>query len=352
MADTKIKRNTTVDVLRGIAMLLVVLGHTMTGCTEGSQDSFLFQVIWSLQMPLFILISGYVTRYSKTINTISDLGKILWKRTAAYLIPWCFWSFLVRGLIFQQSNYLNIKWLLWHMDSGYWFLFALWTIVVIFSISHFIANKMCKENIKAAFLIKTIAYICGMGVLVGIGIVFGMAFLAIKLTLYYMPFYYAGHIYGVVQDKILALTKGRCAIKIISALCLAFWLVIITRVNLYYSEDGGMALIIRAIASILGCVAICSLIGSNDYSSNNDFLKPKIVFRSFFIWSGNNSLQIYLLHGFFLNLLTMQNKPMFSNAEGIVLVSLNYLATLSLLWVVINLLKNNGALLRILFWKK
>lgn len=27
------KRNQFVDIMRGIAMLLVVLGHTMTGCT-------------------------------------------------------------------------------------------------------------------------------------------------------------------------------------------------------------------------------------------------------------------------------------------------------------------------------
>lgn len=33
-------RNQFVDIMRGIAMLLVVLGHTMTGCTVGSQKGF------------------------------------------------------------------------------------------------------------------------------------------------------------------------------------------------------------------------------------------------------------------------------------------------------------------------
>lgn len=36
-------RNQFVDIMRGIAMLLVVLGHTMTGCTVDSQKSFSFQ---------------------------------------------------------------------------------------------------------------------------------------------------------------------------------------------------------------------------------------------------------------------------------------------------------------------
>lgn len=44
------KRNQFVDIMRGIAMLLVVLGHTMAGCTVDSQKSFPFNIIWSLQM--------------------------------------------------------------------------------------------------------------------------------------------------------------------------------------------------------------------------------------------------------------------------------------------------------------
>ena len=40
-------RNQFVDIMRGIAMLLVVLGHTMTGCTVDSQKSFLFNIIVS-----------------------------------------------------------------------------------------------------------------------------------------------------------------------------------------------------------------------------------------------------------------------------------------------------------------
>ena len=74
-------RNQFVDIMRGIAMLLVVLGHTMTGCTANSQSSFLFNIIWSLQMPLFILISGYVTKYSRPIAD----GNGLWKAARGYL---------------------------------------------------------------------------------------------------------------------------------------------------------------------------------------------------------------------------------------------------------------------------
>ncbi len=39
------ERNQFVDIMRGIAMLLVVLGHTMTGCTTGAEESILFNIV-------------------------------------------------------------------------------------------------------------------------------------------------------------------------------------------------------------------------------------------------------------------------------------------------------------------
>ena len=53
-------RNPIVDIIRGFAMLLVVLGHTMSGTVSEYSDSLLFQVIWTLQMPLFIIISATI----------------------------------------------------------------------------------------------------------------------------------------------------------------------------------------------------------------------------------------------------------------------------------------------------
>lgn len=91
-------RNQFVDIMRGIAMLLVVLQHTMSGCTVGAENTFVFNIAWSLQMPLFILISGYVTKYSRPISDGKGLWKYVKRRTVAYMLPWAVWSFLVRGM--------------------------------------------------------------------------------------------------------------------------------------------------------------------------------------------------------------------------------------------------------------
>ena len=194
-------RNQFVDIMRGIAMLLVVLGHTMTGCTVDSQKSFLFNIIWSLQMPLFILISGYVTKYSRPISDGKELWKYVKRRTVAYMLPWAVWSFLVRGIIFGENSFLNVKHLLWNMDSGYWFLATIWTISMIFGVASFGAERVSKENLLKKQTVLLGCYVVGMVLLVGIGAILGLSFFAIKLTLYYMPFYYAGFLYGQFDDR-------------------------------------------------------------------------------------------------------------------------------------------------------
>lgn len=81
-------RNNTVDIIRGFAMLMVVLVHTISGCVTEYSDTILFQAIWTLQMPLFIIISGYVTRYSHPKINGVELWRFVKKRTLAYLLPW------------------------------------------------------------------------------------------------------------------------------------------------------------------------------------------------------------------------------------------------------------------------
>lgn len=125
------QRNTYIDVLRGIALLMVVLGHTMTGATDNSEKSFLFNIIWALQMPLFILISGYVTRYSKRINNLFQLKLVLIKRTKAYLLPWFVWTIFVRGILINKEI-PSLVHTFWNMDSGYWFCLLFGLLMLFF----------------------------------------------------------------------------------------------------------------------------------------------------------------------------------------------------------------------------
>ena len=252
-------RNQFVDIMRGIAMLLVVLQHTMSGCTVGAENTFAFNIAWSLQMPLFILISGYVTKYSRPISDGKGLWKYVKRRTVAYMLPWAVWSFLVRGIIFGEDSFLNVKHLLWNMDSGYWFLATIWTISMIFGIASFIAERLSKENLLKKQIVLLGFYLVGMVLLVGIGAILGLSFFAIKLTLYYMPFYYAGFLYGQFDDSMKESEIGKKIIASVVAICFVVWLFVILRFPLYEMSDGGFAIILRAATSLAGCIAVCGL---------------------------------------------------------------------------------------------
>ena len=336
-------RNQFVDIMRGIAMLLVVLGHTMTGCTVDSQKSFLFNIIWSLQMPLFILISGYVTKYSRPISDGKGLWKYVKRRTAAYMLPWAVWSFLVRGIIFGEDGFLNVKHLLWNMDSGYWFLATIWTISMIFGMASFIAERVSKENLLKKQTVLLGCYLVGMVLLVGIGAILGLSFFAIKLTLYYMPFYYAGFLYGQFDDRMKESDTGKKVIDSIVAICFAVWLFVILRFSLYEMSDGGFAIILRAATSLAGCIAVCGLC-KGIFSSK--------IGEGTLAWVGEHSLEVYLTHYLLLSLIKLDKVPILYSPVGLSMVLVNYLITVALTAMAIVMITQNAVLRFVLTGKK
>lgn len=333
-------RDTVVDVIRGVAMLLVVLGHTMSGTVSQYSDGLLFQVIWTLQMPLFIIISGYVTRYSRPITDGHSLWKFIKKRSLAYMLPWFVWTILVRGLIFGQTGFLNIKRLLWHMDSGYWFLVTIWTISMIYGVSDLISNKWFKKEWSNVF---SHLAMCGVG-MVGLAIIgyfAGMSFFAIKLTLYYLPIYLLGYLYGKIQAWLMAKKNAQTIVNCIVVVSLGLWLATISRFDFYAGGDGALMVAGRFFASILGCISVIGLI-SNICDGRGKSLG----------WTGFHSLEIYLTHYLYLRLVPALGMPVLSSMEGMLSLVLNFALTVLLTVITIKLVQGNKVMNYLLYAKQ
>lgn len=338
---TTTKRNPIVDIIRGFAMLLVVLGHTMSGTVSEYSDSLLFQIIWTLQMPLFIIISGYVTRYSRPLTDASGLWNFIKKRTLAYMLPWLVWTILIRGLIFGQTDFLNIKHLLWHMDSGYWFLVTIWTISMIFGIADCLSNKWFKD-----IRLNVISHLalCGI-VMVGlaaIGYFAGFGFFAIKLTLYYLPIYLLGYLYGKIQDWLTAKKNAKTIINCVVVVALGLWLAAINRFDFYAGGDGALMIAGRFITSVLGCTTVIGLISAICNGGGWRLLG----------WTGVHSLEIYVTHYLFLRLVPALGPPVLSSMEGLLSLVLNFVLTLLLTVVTIKLVQGNKVMNYLLYAKK
>jgi len=81
------ERNKQVDIIRGVAILLVVLEHAL-----GTSDNFFLQkIILSFHMPVFFILFGYLAheknyrkfwccnkeKNQKTINTAAYIGNLI-----------------------------------------------------------------------------------------------------------------------------------------------------------------------------------------------------------------------------------------------------------------------------------
>ncbi len=338
------KRDTYADFLRGIAILLVVLGHTMAGATNNSQSSFLFNIVWSLQMPMFFLISGYVTRYSQKCNNSKALFKLLGRRTLMYLLPWFVWTVLVRGMLLGQIDLCNFSSLFWNMDSGYWFLISIWCISVIFSVSKYFAERLIKSGKTwGKILLTAVFYSVGFCGLTAVGMIFGLSFFCIKLTLYYIPFYFLGFIYGCCKNITDNSKRAKNVCNIVVALSTVIWICLMVRFNLFELSDNISGIVLRASASIAGCVSVVGLLKFAAESTNKVY--------TFITRCGKHTLEIYVIHYCFLCLIQIVPKPEFSSVQGIGMVLVNYILTVSITVICAKLLTSNKYLDFILFGK-
>ena len=345
MTETIRQRDRSVDIVRGIAILMVVLGHTISVITTDFENTFTYNIIWSLQMPLFFVISGYVTRYSRQISNGKAFGKFVFRRTIAYMVPWTVWTFLIRGIVFGQAPLLDLNYLLYNMDSGYWFLFSIYVITVIIGFSEFLASKINKsQNVVKKTVLTTIFYLIGAGVLMSIGILMGMSFLCIKLTLYYMPFYFVGYFFGKFKEELLNIGWIKKSKETFIAVAVIIYVFIIVNIELYSLSESLFDIVLRAATSLFGCIALCSLI--------SNFAKSKNKIFKFLDWAGVHSLEIYLLQYLTLNIFRLEEAIKFSSPKGFLLVGVNFLVTIAIIVVLIKILNQNKVLKGFLFGKE
>ena len=106
MKDTK--RDMKLDILRGIAATMVVVGHVMQ-LYDNFNQNILFNIIFSIQMPLFMMISGCALIFSKPLVSFIGLWNHLKKKCFTLLLPWFVWSLLAYIFLSNKELFSHIK---------------------------------------------------------------------------------------------------------------------------------------------------------------------------------------------------------------------------------------------------
>lgn len=99
------------DIVRGFAIILVVLGHCIqmgSGAAYYEASAFyddrLYQFIYSFHMPLFMLISGYFAAFSmERADRTGTWRQFLARRARQLLIPIAFWTLFEIAVTFVRT---------------------------------------------------------------------------------------------------------------------------------------------------------------------------------------------------------------------------------------------------------
>lgn len=185
------------DALKGILIVLVILGHAVQFTIENYQHVFLFRFIYSFHMPLFFLISGYLTfkgRYDE---------QLVQKRAIQLLVPFVVWAFLSPVLENYAFDFQRSCKALLYPDNGLWFLYNLFVYSTVFNLSERFTNKyLCQECLLAFAIV--LLYVAMA--------VFRTKFNCTQLC-WYIPFFAIGYYlhkyeHKVKQNKIFIIAMG------------------------------------------------------------------------------------------------------------------------------------------------
>ncbi len=156
------KRDKTMDIARGIAIMVMIMGHT-----EGTIPHFDFSLWYhAWHMPVFYIVSGYFFTGRST-----DIRSYIARTARQLLVPFAFWVTFDYAYYFIQTN--NIEYIknnflkacfVWPTGgNGFPVAGALWFLIALFSLKAIYIVMTRLFTNKIVFYVMTIIVgFCGM----------------------------------------------------------------------------------------------------------------------------------------------------------------------------------------------
>lgn len=138
-------RDFRIDYLRGMAVLLMVLGHAVCDQYNGTDyiNDNLFTLIYSFHMPLFMVISGYlfpVTQQKGIIHTLKAIARL-------FIPIFVFGNIKYIISILKGECVLSLREeILAITSNGYWYFWVCLLIMLCFECIDILRIKECVKN--------------------------------------------------------------------------------------------------------------------------------------------------------------------------------------------------------------
>lgn len=278
-----------IDIAKGIAIILMIIGHTVT------LGGYLRNWIFSFHMPLFFLLSGY------TIQTVSweKMGKATIKDYKRLIVPVLVMrginavvNIVIDGIGLKASIIDNISRILWGNGNDYirggrtqflglgviWFLIALFWSKLFYRLLLHIQDK---------YRILLLICFSGLGMYIGKQVRLPQCLDIIPVAMLFME---GGYSFRKYKDKMKEKVKRNLrTIVYILTVSLWIWLACIKRIYIEIAVRQYPCYFICIIVAFIGC--FCML----EFSMLIE--KQQIHFNSRFLsFVGQNSLDLLCIH--------------------------------------------------------
>ena len=157
------ERDQLLDIAKGVAILLVVIGHTIQARSSDFDNHPAFRFIYSFHMPLFALLAGasaafWIKKYNDTPSVrgllVTSASRL--RRSAEHLLlPFITWTVLGHFLSGQPTPFTEYLWkVIVRPDHSLWFLPCIFwcTTYAVLSMLGMSALRLRLQNTRIASL--------------------------------------------------------------------------------------------------------------------------------------------------------------------------------------------------------
>ena len=266
-----------IDKLKALAMLMVVLGHTIYFCTwhENVHDDALLQIICTFHVPLFFFLSGFVIKEPAVGNKLAN-------KVRRFMVPMVIVGFINALLICKVKDFF-----LTSGHNGYWYLLTLTSFYLLLLV--FLFNPF-KKRIPV-FLTDIVTAIIIWWLLIKAFKQFGTYCEPLNLdgAFIFWPYFVAGHLCRKYQLEKYIIEK-----RWLTFFLLLFYLAFIIAC---YSQLDSLPFYLEYAIAFVAIAALLALF--HHFDNSHTFLDRQLTLI------GNHTLSIYVYHYFFIRFIQL-----------------------------------------------
>lgn len=285
------KRLSYIDALRGLAILFIVFGHIPMYCYHTEDEFTSIRCFTSLvQLPIFFFVSGFVFRIKNMSITWVGGSKFILNKFIQLIIP----TIIIATIYFLLNDNSLTQYFSDKFKGGYWFTLTLFEFIFIQYIWEIFTEKIHirTNNIvysSLSLLLSGILYLLSLpNITLKIGDIGNI--IGIPMFRYYLYF-----LFGIIiRNNINYIVQWKYKNHLIAIIIIIFFLLFIA--NQIPHKLSGAVFHLNLIGIEISTLSVTFML----FYKYRDFFSSKHRAATLFKFIGKRTLEIYLLHYFFL----------------------------------------------------